>query len=231
MVVYPVFFIKTLFVYLTSRLPRPSRYTTVTDTNNPHKVCDKLKAFKTSLGAQSISLDDLLKAKKGIVEFFQKQRYAEETSRIEKASVLGKCLSRFSSSYKLDAVMDDGVLRVGGRLNKSAMPKEKRRPIILPKDLHISTLFLQHIHGQLGHSGRNHVLSQLRKKYWIINANSAARKVLSRCVVCKRVRVKIGEQEMADLPKEILQADLPSFSNVGVDYFGPFETKRGRIDR
>lgn len=33
---------------------------------------------------------------------------------------------------------------------------------------------------------------------------------------------------MADLPKERLRADLPPFSNVGVDYFGPFETKRGR---
>ncbi len=33
---------------------------------------------------------------------------------------------------------------------------------------------------------------------------------------------------MADLPKERLQADLPPFRNVGVDYFGPFETKRGR---
>ncbi len=33
---------------------------------------------------------------------------------------------------------------------------------------------------------------------------------------------------MADLPKERLQADFPPFSYVGVDYFGPFETKRGR---
>ncbi len=198
------------------------------DTKNPHKVCDKLKAFKTSLGAQSISLEDLLKAEKAIVKFYQKQRYAEEMSRVEKASVVGKCLNWFSSLYKLDPVMDDGVLRVGGRLNKSVMPEETKRSIILPKDLHISTLILQHLHQQLWHAGRNHVLSQLRKKYWIINANSAARKVLSRCVVCKRVRGKTGEQKMADLPKERLQADLPPFSNVGVDYFGPFETKRGR---
>lgn len=55
------------------------------DTKNLHKVCDELKAFKTSLGAQSISLDDLLKAEKAIVKFYQKQRYAEEMSRTEKA--------------------------------------------------------------------------------------------------------------------------------------------------
>lgn len=38
---------------------------------------------------------------------------------------------------------------------------------------------------------------------------------------------KLGEQKMADLPKERLQSDLPPFTNVGVDYFGPFELKRG----
>ncbi len=33
---------------------------------------------------------------------------------------------------------------------------------------------------------------------------------------------------MADLPKERLIADLPPFTNVRVDYFGPVEVKRGR---
>ncbi len=60
-------------------------------------------------------------------------------------SVVGKHLNWFSSLYKLDPIMDDGVLRVGERLNKSEMPEETKRPIILPKDLHISTLILQHI--------------------------------------------------------------------------------------
>lgn len=32
---------------------------------------------------------------------------------------------------------------------------------------------------------------------------------------------------MADLPKERLIPDNPPFTNVGVDYFGPIEVKRG----
>lgn len=33
---------------------------------------------------------------------------------------------------------------------------------------------------------------------------------------------------MADIPKDRLTPDLPPFTNVGMDYFGPIETKRGR---
>ncbi|KAK0133638.1 hypothetical protein N1851_030827 [Merluccius polli] len=33
---------------------------------------------------------------------------------------------------------------------------------------------------------------------------------------------------MADIPEDIICPDLPSFTNVGVDYFGPIEVKRGR---
>ena len=33
---------------------------------------------------------------------------------------------------------------------------------------------------------------------------------------------------MADLPVERILPDLPPFTNVGLDYFGPFGVKRGR---
>ena len=168
----------------------------------------KRKASKSELGSQCISLDDLMKAEKAIVMFCQHQSYPEEMAKLAKTKFVGKGLGRNSTIYKLDPVLENGVLRVGGRLSKAAMPEEAKRPIILPKYIHVSTLILRHIHEQLGHGGRNHVLSQLRKRFWIVNANSAARKVISKCVVCRCVRGRIGEQKMADLPKERLEADL-----------------------
>ncbi|XP_031440139.1 uncharacterized protein LOC116224450 [Clupea harengus] len=133
-----------------------------------------------------------------------------------------------SKICRLDPVLDEGILRVGGRLHKSAMPEETKHPCILPKDSHISILLLRHIHERCGHNGRNHMLSELRKKYWILKGNSVARKVLSKCVMCRRSRGKASEQKMADLPLERILPDLPPFTNVGLDYFGPFEVKRGR---
>jgi len=42
------------------------------------------------------------------------------------------------------------------------------------------------------------------------------------------MNVRKGEQIMADLPKERVSPDEPPFTNVGVDFFGPFNIKRGR---
>lgn len=197
--------------------------------NDPSKLKEKvekeIQVFKTTLHGQCLCLEDLIQAEKAVIFFSQRQRFKEEFAVLEAGKTHVK---RSSHLYKLDPVLDEGLLRVGGRLNRLAMPEEVKHPIILSIDLHISTLLLRHIHKQLGHGGRNHMLSRLRKKYWIIKANSAARKIISDCVVCKRQRGKVGEQKMADLPLERIQPDKPPFTDVGVDYFGPIEIKRGR---
>lgn len=113
-------------------------------------------------------------------------------------------------------------------MSKAALPEESKHPLILSKDQHISTLILRHVHQQVGHSGRNHTLSQLCSKFWITKSNAAVRRIILECCFCRRYKGQVCEQKMADLPKEKLLPDLPSFTNVGVDYFGPLELKRGR---
>lgn len=89
--------------------------------------------------------------------------------------------------------------------------------------------FLRHVHQQLRHAGRNHMLHRLRQKYWIIDANcTAARTTVTEFTVCRRYRGKLGQQKMADVPEERMLPDKTPFTDVGVDYFGPLEVKRGR---
>lgn len=107
------------------------------------------------------------------------------------------------------------------------MSQSTKHPVILSKEQHVSSSILKHIHNQLGHAGRNHILSSMRRNYWITNANAAARKIISKCGVCRCQRGKLVEQKMTDLPKERISPELPPFTNVGVDYFGPVEVKRG----
>jgi len=168
---------------------------------------------------------DLEEAELAVICYCQQQRFAPEISSLlsEKHTV-----SRQSSIYKLDPILENGLLWVGGRLSKGAMPSEEKHPLILSKEQHISKLLLRNMHQLLGHSGRNHTLSTLRRKYWITNANAAVRKIISQCSYCRRLNGRAMEQKMADLPKERIVPDLPPFTNVGVDYFGPVGIKRGR---
>lgn len=62
------------------------------------------------------------------------------------------------------------------------MSEESKHPAIIAKDLHISELVLQHIHREVGHGGRNQILSRLHQKYWIPGAGTLIRKIVARCV-------------------------------------------------
>ncbi|KAL2089185.1 hypothetical protein ACEWY4_016084 [Coilia grayii] len=185
----------------------------------------KVEYFRTHVGGQLLTVKDLADAEMSVVLYVQRRAFFPEISSLQ---IIPPRVHKSSKLCRLDPVLDEGTLRVGGRLHKSAMPEETKHPCILPKESHVSALLLRHIHERSGHSGRNHMLSELRKKYWIVKGNSVARKVLSKCVMCRRARGKAGEQKMANLPLERILPDLPPFTNVGLDYFGPIEVRRGR---
>lgn len=107
------------------------------------------------------------------------------------------------------------------------MPEEGKHPAILHKQHRIAHLILHHFHKECGHGGRNHGLAILWQQYWIPRANAAARNVISECNLCRRLHAKTGEQKIADLPQDRLLPDKLPFTNTGVDYFGPFEVRRG----
>ncbi|XP_068227993.1 uncharacterized protein [Palaemon carinicauda] len=119
------------------------------------------------------------------------------------------------------------ILKVGGRIRRSDIPRYAKHPILLPKKHHVTTLLIRHEHELLAHSGRNHVLSNLRQKYWIINANATVRNVLFHCVTCRKLKEPALSQKMANLTADRLEPS-PPFSNVGIDLFGPYYIKEGR---
>ncbi|KAL7869787.1 hypothetical protein AOLI_G00137750 [Acnodon oligacanthus] len=88
------------------------------------------------------TVDDLEKAEQAIVNYVQRQYFFEEISLLSD----GKAIKKTSPLYKLDPVMVNGTLRVGGRLSKSALPEETKHPAILPKGNHISQLILHRVH-------------------------------------------------------------------------------------
>ena len=73
-------------------------------------------------------------------------------------------------------------------------------------------------------------MNELRQcGFWIVSASSAIRSLIHRCVVCHKLRGKLGEQKMSDIPKERISND-PPFTHCGVDMFGPFIIKERRSE-
>lgn len=188
------------------------------------KVNKEMTSYKRSLKQTYLTVDDLRQAELDIIRHCQQRKFQEEMSALQRKEPV----KRSSRIYRLNPQLQEGILRVGGRLSRASMPAEAKHPMLLPKDDRVADLILQDVHERLGHSGRNHVLSHVHQRYWIIDAPSTIRKMLSRCITCRRLHGASGTQMMADLPRNRCVPDEPPFTRSGVDLFGPFNTKRGR---
>lgn len=124
-----------------------------------------------------------------------------------------------------------GLIRVGGRLTNSELDYENKFPILLPKVHLLTNLVISQHHELVKHQGRCITLSSIRQSgYFIHNGSNVIRKFIRSCVTCKRMRLPLGHQQMANLPKDRLEC-TPPFVNTGMDVFGPYEVTDGVTTR
>ena len=109
-----------------------------------------------------------------------------------------------SNIYRLDPFLDqEGILRVGGRLHRADLSYEKRHPIILPKEHHITKLLIRQYHQNVYHQGRVITHGAIRGAgYWIVGGHRLVSKILNSCVTCRKLRGRSLNQQMADLPTD-----------------------------
>ena len=162
-----------------------------------------------------------------IIISVQKEVFAEEIKLIEN----GKKLPKESPLAKLSPGIDsNGLLRVGGRLERAELSIEERHPVILPGSHHITTLIVQHCHNEVKHQGRHFTHGLVRARgYWIIGGKRLINRVIHQCLKCRKLRGQQVHQKMADLPPQRL-TPTPPFTYVGLDVFGQWQiaTRRTR---
>ena len=65
----------------------------------------------------------------------------------------------------------------------------------------VAVVLIRHYREILGHAVREHVLSALRQKFWILNARAVTCRALRQCVTCRKRHEGVMKQMMGDLPK------------------------------
>ena len=118
-----------------------------------------------------------------------------------------------------------GVIRCKGQLEHSEMVHEAKEPIILPKEHRLTVLQIQECHDRVLHNGVRSTLAELRSRFWVPKGRQVVKRVISRCVPCKKIEGKSFTQPpTASLP-EFGVRPAPPFSKVGVDFAGPLFVK------
>jgi hypothetical protein len=181
--------------------------------------------IKKVLPLEKSHLDE---AEKLLLQHVQRTHFQDEFKLLEDGRS-DRCIQKQSSLARLNPFIGkDKLLRVGGRLSESTLSYDAQHPVILPRDAVVSRLIIEKIHRDVGHFGRNSIMSHMRQRYWVIGASSTIRRILSKCVICRKYKAQTMNQLMAELPSDRLTPDEAPFVRSGVDYFGPFIVKRGR---
>jgi hypothetical protein len=113
-----------------------------------------------------------------IVRLVQEVAFSKELEliRTEKGDSLGKvlrCTGYLSPFRKLNLIIVDGILRVGGRLQTASIGYNASHPVILPQKHPVIQLIINHYHQMEGHVGSRKELNSvffqiykhLRRKY------------------------------------------------------------------
>ena len=209
----------------------------------------KSKGQEQNEKSKSLEVEEINNAEVVIIKIVQKQAFPEEFHNLKKSKgssnsntvggtvgngdqhTKSKKMKSSSLSHLDPEISHDGILKVGGRLGNADISEDAKHPWILPKDHHVTGLIIRHTHQMCNHQGKNHIMSELQQKFWIIQGGAAVRNILKKCVVCRKHHTKTANQKMAHLPASRVTPCEPPFANTGMDYFGPFEIKQGRTVR
>ena len=110
---------------------------------------------------------------------------------------------------------EEGILHCRGRLQHSKLPYSQKFPALLPSDSYVTELIIQQCHECVFHNKTRETLNELRSHYWVPRARQKVRKIIYKCVTCRRFEGQLYVTPvMAPLPEFRLDSEVPAFQTV-----------------
>ena len=175
---------------------------------------------------EEMTVEEIQAAEIRIIKLMQQRAYKKEIADIKAGKKLKKGMEKLR---KLNPFLDDKeLLRVGGRLTNAQDDDAAKFPVIVPKGAKATKAMIAWHHAQIEHRGKHSTISRIRDfGFWIISVSKEVGAIVHKCVRCRWLRGKFGNQKMANLPFN-RTVDAPPFTYCGVDVFGPILVKEGR---
>ncbi|XP_058985262.1 uncharacterized protein LOC131805726 [Musca domestica] len=167
-----------------------------------------------------LTVEELRAAEMFLIKGHQQQEFPEIVTRLKNNTPIDHKHKLASLNPFLD---ENGVLRVGGRLQLASLAYNRKHPIILNKS-ELSDLIIKDAHVKTLHGGNRIVEHLLKRKFWIIGLKNNVKRLNRGCVKCIRYKREKQCQLMGMLPEYRVNVSAP-FTHCGVDYAGPIYMK------
>ena len=160
-----------------------------------------------------LTVGELCAAKSTLLSVSQQFTYACEIQCLQKQRALSSLHSLSGLASYLDS---DGVMRVGGRLQKANLSISSTHPVILSVKSHITCLLVVMTHELALHAGPSTVMAILAESYHIPSLKRLLKKVSRQCIFCQKAYARTSQQ-MMELATARIRPARP-FSITGIDF-------------
>ncbi|XP_075157943.1 uncharacterized protein LOC142231210 [Haematobia irritans] len=164
-----------------------------------------------------LTQEDLMEAERLLYRQAQRENYSKEMSSLESNNPISKS----SDIYSKSPYLENGILHVDGRIDMADVPLPQKRPVILPRENHITKLIFLHYHNKFCHMNNETVINELRQKFSISKLRATYKSTIRSCQQCKINKAKPTNPQMAKLPRARLASYSAPFAFTGLDFFGP----------
>ncbi|CAH2095423.1 unnamed protein product [Euphydryas editha] len=115
---------------------------------------------------------------------------------------------------------NNNILRIETKLLLCDLPETIKKPYLLSASNIIVKRMVEQKHIQLQHAGTNIMITDIRKRFWILGIRRLVKSVINNCMICKRFSGKNIQVPTAPLPTQRVESSAP-FQTVGIDLAGP----------
>lgn len=172
----------------------------------------------------SLTTAEIVNATRALILASQSASFTKEIAELKRNGMV----SKKSKILSLSPFLENGILRVGGRLKNAVFNADQKHPILMHDKHPLTKLIIRGEHVRNLHCGVQGTLAAVRQRFWPIKGKHLTKAVLRECVTCFKVKPSGLNPPMGDLPATRVTPVRP-FYNVGIDFAGPFSLKDGKL--